>query len=99
MNATREQNQEAEIRQNINATALKWYGFSQDELEAAFKAVQAKTHWKDPIDAVVMDAGQIPVVTEAIIHFTATTPTFTALGFGRYQVTAAGYRNGPAGDH
>ena len=49
--------------------------YTQQELEDAFKMVQPKSHWKDPINAVIVTKYE-PVVFEAVIHFTATVPHF-----------------------
>jgi hypothetical protein len=80
------------------------YDVEQAELTAAFDLVEPSTHWKDPIDAVVPATADLELIQEAVIHFTATTPTFTRCPSGdptdcRIRVQADGYRAGPAGDH
>lgn len=74
--------------------------YTQEELETAFKKVQDKKHWKNPIKAFIDKADQM-VVQEAIIHFTATVPTFTKINQGpnkgKVLVQAEGYYMGPAG--
>jgi hypothetical protein len=49
--------------------------FTQAELEEGFNLVQPKTHWKDRIHTSIKE-DEIPLVTEAIIHFTGSVPTF-----------------------
>jgi hypothetical protein len=50
--------------------------FTRDELDAAFKKVQNKAHWKDAIDAVI--AREDRDVTEAaVIFFAGCRPEFT----------------------
>jgi len=74
-------------------------GYSQEQLDAAFKTVQAKAHWKDPIRSKCK-ASEVSLITQAIIHFTGTVPTFGQPNKdGIVTVRAAGYRNGPCGDH
>ncbi len=68
----------------------------------AFAVVEPEGHWKDPIDATVtmaeIDAvGGTMAVRDAVVHFTATCPSFE-YGVGNVRVKADGYRNGPAGD-
>lgn len=63
--------------------------------EAYFKLVAAKD-WKAPIDAFIPEGTSVDAVRDAVIHFTATVPTFTKLSFG-WHVQAQGYRAGPAG--
>lgn len=71
--------------------------FTQEQLEEAFKKVQNKEHWKNKIDSFCLSE-DMPVVNEAIRHFTATEAEFTAQGNGWMRVKALGYRLGPAGD-
>lgn len=74
--------------------------YTQEELQAAFDLVKDEQDWRAPISCG-FPASQKDVVTEAIIHFTATTPEFIDLGFKDgvpwLGVYADGYRNGPAG--
>ena len=72
------------------------YEANQAELTEAFKLVQPETHWKDPIDKVVPSQTDLALIAEAVIHFTATVPTFEPVP-GGYRVRAAGYLAGPAG--
>ena len=77
----------------------KYNGFTQEQLDKAFETVQAKTHWKDPIRSKCK-ADDIPLITEAIIHFTGTVPSFGKPNKdGIVTVRAVGYRNGPCGDY
>lgn len=82
--------------------------FTRDQMLEAFKLIQDKKHWKNPIRSVCQES-EIPLITEAIIYFTATTPEFTnhrvvKRRHGRFtkgmticDVTAVGYFMGPAG--
>jgi len=84
--------------------------YTHNDLEIAFNLVKNKTHWKDPINALI-EPKDIPSVDAAIRYFTATEPKFTCVGrvasnsdskncFTYFvHVEAAGYRAGPAGDH
>jgi hypothetical protein len=69
---------------------------TQAQLEAAFKKVQPKTHWKDRIDALI-DPADRDMVHEAVIHFTGTVPTFIEAPNGKLRVRAIGYLMGPCG--
>ena len=69
--------------------------FTREQLLEAFNKVQNKDHWKNPIDSFC-SKDEIEIVTEAIIYFTATEPTFKAVGINKLQVTAPGYYLGPA---
>jgi len=75
-------------------------GYTRRELHEAFEKVSNKDDWKDRIYAVV-PVEDVAVVAQAIIFFTATKPKFKGLGLGcdSLEVTADGYRIGPAGDH
>ncbi len=74
-------------------------GFTQEQLDEAFKKVQAKTHWKDPIRSKCK-VEDIKITTEAIIYFTGTVPSFGQPDKdGMVKVRAVGYRNGPCGDY
>lgn len=72
--------------------------YTQDQLEKAFKAVQNKEHWKNPIDSCCRDADLL-VTIAAIRHFTGTETEYFNLGNGWFQVRADGYRAGPCGDY
>lgn len=67
------------------------------ELQRAFALVEDKDDWRGPIDATIR-CDQVGIVREAIIHFTATKPSFHSTEIpGQVRVVSAGYRNGPAG--
>lgn len=81
-----------------------------DKLEAAFRDAVRRTavylgedpekrHWKDPIAFALREGEDESLLSEAIIHYTATVPEIIR-GPGRVRVMVAdGYRAGPAGDH
>ena len=74
-------------------------GFTQSELDVAFRKVQSSIHWKEPIDAWV-PVDELPITMLAVEFFTAT--KIKILGTrpdGTVLVHADGYRLGPAGDH
>lgn len=72
-------------------------GFTRDALDAAFTKVANKDHWKAPIDTVVdLTPSELAATIKAIPFFTATPATITALGDGKFRVTAPGYWAGPA---
>lgn len=74
------------------------YADKQAVLEAAFAVVANPRDWKAPIDVVISDQPTLlEMVTDAIVHFTATVPSFSPIETGRVRVQAAGYRAGPAG--
>ncbi len=85
--------------------AKETYEQMQARLTKAFDLVCNKEDWRAEIQTFVSDpvlaaAGvSIEEVREAVIHFTATVPSFSRFweGEGGYWVTAIGYRNGPAG--
>lgn len=66
-------------------------GYSQEELAAAFKAVQDRMHWKRPIDARMPAGVSEALMRTAIIHFTGSVPMFYAGKNGTARVKAAGY--------
>lgn len=73
--------------------------YTEEQLDQAFDSVCSKDDWKDSIDAVI-DKKDQDLVTEAIIYFTATSPSFLQVKQkGKIRVVAEGYRMGPAGDH
>ena len=77
------------------------FGWSQEQLEKAFSAVQNKVDWKAPIIAWV-NMADLAVTLIAIEYFTATKGKVVMVEprFGNHvKVEANGYRNGPAGDH
>lgn len=83
-------------------TTLEMTGYDAADLSDAFDSVKAKTHWKDPIDAIIM-AERRDIVEAAIKFYTTTVPRFTthydATTAGLLRVRSVGYRAGPAGDH
>lgn len=66
------------------------------QYQAAFHRVCAP-HWKDPIrktiDLIGSDPdGEIELITDAVVFFTGSVPTFERIGATRrYKVRAAGY--------
>jgi len=74
---------------------------TQGQLSKAFSLVETKvgpgTPWKNPIDKEVLIAKhfKMQVIREAVIHFTGSVPTFTAVRVLKsgcvYRVQAAGY--------
>lgn len=74
------------------------YAEKQALLEAAFHIVANPKDWKAPIDTVIAaHPTLLEMIADAIVHFTATVPTFVETEHGRVRVRAAGYRAGPAG--
>lgn len=75
--------------------------YTQEQLTVAFEKVQPKTHWKDKIHAFIDKTEDQVLIQEAVIHFTATVPTFTKINKGpnkgKVLVQAEGYWMGPAG--
>lgn len=76
---------------------------TQEELKAAFEIVENQDHWKGKINTWVPETADIDLISEAIIHFTATVPTITPKAkvinkksVKGYKVVAAGYWGGPA---
>ena len=49
--------------------------FTQEQLESAFKLVQNKEHWKNPIESYCT-SDEVAVVAAAVEHFTATQAYF-----------------------
>ncbi len=76
--------------------------YTQEQLVAAFDKVADKKHWKNPVDAVIDASENLHLIREAVIHFTATVPTFDILKVTeegtKVAVRAIGYYAGPAGD-
>jgi hypothetical protein len=70
---------------------------TRGELWAAFNAVANKTHWKNPIDAVVdLNDAEREMLRKAVIFFTGSVPSFkprkgSNLPRCRYRVRATGY--------
>ena len=64
-----------------------------------FEKVQATSHWKDPIDAFVY-SDDIILTAQAIRFYTVTEPVLERTHNPKwFRIKAAGYRQGPAGDH
>jgi hypothetical protein len=72
--------------------------YTQAQLEEAFKKVQNKEHWKNPINAHI-PTSELEITRAAILHFTATDMIVGKTNNGLTRVWAKGYRLGPAGDH
>jgi hypothetical protein len=71
-------------------------GYRQEQLAAAFDRIRNARDWKAPIRAVI-PAAERPVVEQAVRWFTETAPVFAPIqGGDRLEVTAPGYRLGPA---
>lgn len=72
--------------------------WTQDELLTAFNNVSDPEDWRGPIDANVdPKTDNVPLLVQAVIHFTACSPTLAELPDGTWQLQADGYRCGPAG--
>lgn len=54
------------------------YGYGEPTLRSAFEKVQDAENWKNPIDAVVL-ADDVSVTAAAIVFFTGSVPTCTAV--------------------
>jgi hypothetical protein len=63
--------------------------YSQEQLDQAFELVKPDTHWKAPVDALI-EAGQVDIVTIAIVHFTGCVPNMEPEG-NKVRVTSVGY--------
>lgn len=70
--------------------------FSTRALKRAFDAVADPADWRNPIDAMI-PAGHRDVTAAAIDFYTATPASFADVDGDFFNVTAVGYRNGPAG--
>lgn len=74
-------------------------GYTEQELQKAFKSVENPDDWKDEILAA-MPGECVNVVCAAIEFYTATIPTVRLdTCTMTYYVSSIGYRMGPAGDH
>lgn len=66
-------------------------GYTQAELDAAFKEIQNAEHWKNPIDAWI-HPNRFDICNEACIYFTGSGLTRRARrGNHCVRVTAPGY--------
>lgn len=64
----------------------------QSELLAAFNLVANKDHWKNPITTTLLQREvDEKLLTDAIIHFTGSVPTFSSMAGGRVLIKANGY--------
>jgi hypothetical protein len=63
---------------------------TQEQLHAAFTAVQNKDHWKNAINALIDPADQ-DVTGAAIMHFAYGNASFTPAANGKLRVRAPGY--------
>jgi hypothetical protein len=66
---------------------------TQEQLDAAFKRVSPKPHWKARINATIDVAGDadVALIEDAIVHFTGSIANVTRFKNGRARFTAAGY--------
>jgi len=85
---------------NKTFSVLKHTGFKEEVLEAAFKLVQNKDHWKGPIDTSIRkDCGiSLEAIRKAVTFYTATDAVITPLADNYFRVEADGYYAGPASD-
>ncbi len=67
-----------------------YLGYTHAELDAAFKKVEDKTNWKNPIDAVI-PTSEYPVTAAAVTFFAGSNLDALPAGDGMYQVKAPGY--------
>ena len=72
---------------------LSAYEAEQARLTAAFNRVAPADNWKNPINKILpaITAAEEAELTEAVIHFTGSVPTFTPIRGARVCVRAAGY--------
>ena len=72
--------------------------YSEPELNAAFKRVQP-ADWRDPINCMIAESNfeELEKTRQAVEFYTATKCLIVWLFDTTYRITAAGYRNGPAG--
>lgn len=76
----------------MNDYSVKCFGGAtrmQSELTAAFNLVADKANWKNPVDALI-DPAQREIVSDAVVHFTGSVPTFSPAG-DKLRVKADGY--------
>ena len=75
-------------------------GMCTDVMSKVFDRVADANDWRAPIDYII-EAELRSEVEAAVIHYTATVPTFTDVqphnGVRMVRVQAVGYRAGPAG--
>jgi len=84
---------------NVTPETLAMMASEKAQLEPVFDRVRNPEDWKAPISAIC-EHHEMEIVRRAIVYFTATEPTFTERAGTRFlNVTASGYRRGPAGDH
>ena len=64
-------------------------------MDAAFKEIQNKEHWKMPIDHILdsCDDAKQKLITNAVIFYAGCVPNFKRLPNGKVRVTAVGYYN------
>ncbi len=68
--------------------------YTDKQLSDAFDRVRDSKNWKNPIkaDIIVVDEADRALITEAVIHYTGSVPTFTRKGNDAFtRVKAAGY--------
>lgn len=91
----------AEVTHDLNAQVVAMiHGreVTRGELHEAFKRVEPRGNWKNPISAefstatVEADSAyEVEVIREAIVFFTGSVPTIRHLGNFRFIAQAAGY--------
>lgn len=66
---------------------------AQQYRQAMFALVECRKHWKNPIHArVSRDTPELrAAISDAVIHFTGSVPTFLPVADGSMIVSAAGY--------
>jgi hypothetical protein len=90
--ATLKSESDAQIVGRVNGRPV-----TRGELSEAFDYVANRDNWKLPIDATVdLGPASMAMVREAVIFFTGSVPSFTAVGpevdrCARFRVRAAGY--------
>lgn len=66
-------------------------GYSQDELEQAFKLVRPASHWKDPISAKVPADTNLDLLQFAVGYYTGSLAEISKADDGQFLVEADGY--------
>lgn len=73
---------------SVNGTARK---FTQEEMHAAFSAVQDKANWKRPIPEQAIPSDALLVTVAAIAHFAGSPTHIRPNPDGTWQIKAPGY--------
>lgn len=71
-----------------------FYSYTKPQLEEAFKRVQNKEHWKNPIDALI-DEKYLDITDKAIQFFTGTAIKSNVKEGNKLHIKADGYFLGP----